>query len=85
MANRPNMTAGRLWLDTFARLNPGVSRGQAAAEMNALFPKILDATVPPGMRHMPEVEKARLEVKARAHWLEQASLDLYTSPCCCCN
>jgi predicted permease len=60
---------GRLWLDSFARLNPGVSRTQAAAEMNDLFPHILDATLPPAMRHLPEVEKARLEVKpARTGW-----------------
>src|SRR5580698_6166726 len=38
---------GRLWLDTFARLNPGVSRAQAEAEISALFPAILDATLPP--------------------------------------
>ena len=54
----------RLWLDTFARLNPGVSRAQAAAEMNALFPSILDATLPPAMRHWPVVETASFEVKA---------------------
>ncbi len=70
---------GRLWLDTFARLNPGVTRGQAAAEMNALFPKILDAAVPPGIRHMPEVEKARLAVKpARTGWSRLRST--YTEP-----
>ena len=72
-------TAERLWLDTFARLNPGVSRGQAAGEMNALFPKILDATLPAGMRHMPEVEKARLEVKrARTGWSKLRAT--YTQP-----
>ena len=81
----PSKHAGeRLWLDTFARLNPGVSRGQAAAEMNALFPKILDVTLPPAIRHMPEVEKARLAVKpARTGWSKlRATIH---SPCCCFN
>ena len=70
---------GRLWLDTFARLNPGVSRAQAEAEMNSLFPHILDATLPPAMRHMPEVEKVRFEVKpARTGWSKLRSQ--YTEP-----
>ena len=60
---------GRLWLETFARLNPSVSRAEAAAEMNSLFPHILDATLPPAMRHLPVIEKARIEVKpARTGW-----------------
>jgi predicted permease len=60
---------GRLWLDTFARLNPGVSRAQAEAEMNSLFPHILDVAVPPAIRHMPAVAKSRFEVKpARTGW-----------------
>lgn len=72
-------TGARLWLDTFARLNPSVGRGQAAAEMNALFPKILDTALPPGIRHMPEVEKARLEVNpARTGWSKLRSA--YTEP-----
>lgn len=59
----------RLWLDTFARLNPGIKRTQAEAEINTLFPSILDATMPPALRHLPVVEKARLEVKpARTGW-----------------
>ena len=70
---------GRLWLDTFARLNPGVSRGQAAAEMESLFPAIRDATVPPGIRFLPEVQKSRLEVKpARTGWSKLRST--YTEP-----
>ena len=76
----PSKHAGtRLWLDTFARLNPGVIRQQAAAEMTALFPKLLDATLPPAMRHLPEVEKARLVVKpARTGWSKLRSM--YTEP-----
>jgi predicted permease len=70
---------GRLWLDTFARLNPGVSRAQAAAEMDTLFPSILDATLPPAIRHLPDVKKARLEVKpARTGWSKLRSR--YTEP-----
>jgi len=70
---------GRLWLDTFARLDRGVSRAQAAAEMNTLLPSILDATVPPAIRHVPAVEKARFEVKsARTGWSKLRSQ--YTEP-----
>ena len=70
---------GRLWLDTFGRLNPGVSRAQARAEMSSLFPHILDATVPPAIRHMPAIEKARFEVKsARTGWSKLRSQ--YTEP-----
>lgn len=72
-------TGARLWLDTFARLNPGVSRRQAAAEMSALFPKILDATLPPAIRHMPQIEKARFAVRpARTGWSKLRST--YTEP-----
>jgi predicted permease len=60
---------GHLWLQSFARLNPGVSREQSAAEMNALFPHILDAVLPAAMRHLPMVEKSRFVVKsARTGW-----------------
>jgi predicted permease len=60
---------GRLWLQTFARLNSGVSQEQASAEMNSLFPHILDAVLPPAIRHMPVVEKSRFAVKpARTGW-----------------
>jgi putative ABC transport system permease protein len=70
---------GSLWLETFARLNPGVSRARAAAEMNTLFPSILDATIPPAIRHLPVIEKARLEVKpGRTGWSKLRSM--YTEP-----
>jgi predicted permease len=60
---------GRLWLQTFARLSPGVKRAQAGAEMNTLLPAILDETVPSAMRHLPVIETARFEVKpARTGW-----------------
>jgi putative ABC transport system permease protein len=70
---------GRLWLDTFARLNPGVARTQAEAEMNALLPSILDATLPPALRHLPQVEKARLEVKSASTGWSKLRLQ-YTEP-----
>jgi predicted permease len=70
---------GRLWLDTFARLNPGVTRTQAAAEINALFPSILDATLPPVLRHLPQIEKARLEVKSASTGWSKLRLQ-YTEP-----
>ena len=70
---------GRLWLESFARLNPGVSRARAAAEMNTLFPSIVKATVPAELLHLPAVEKARFEVKpARTGWSKLRSQ--YTEP-----
>ncbi|HEX3471210.1 MAG TPA: ABC transporter permease [Silvibacterium sp.] len=70
---------GRLWLDTFARLNSGVSRGQTAAEMNAIFPGILDAVAPPAVRHLPVNQKPRIQVKsARTGWSKLRST--YTEP-----
>src|SRR6185436_7450783 len=35
-----------LWLDSMARLRPGVSLQQARAQMNTLWPGVLMATVP---------------------------------------
>ncbi|MGD0891013.1 MAG: ABC transporter permease [Terracidiphilus sp.] len=72
-------TSAQLWLDTFARLNHGVSLTQASAEMNSHFPRILDATVPPDMRHVPAIEKSRIEVKsARTGWSKLRTQ--YTQP-----
>jgi predicted permease len=70
---------GHLWLDTFARLKPGVSQRQAAAEMGALFPTIRNASLPPAMRNMPAVLKSRLTVKsARTGWSKLRAT--YTQP-----
>jgi predicted permease len=70
---------GRLWLQTFGRLNPGVSRAQAAAEMNTLFPSILQSTVPPALQHLPVIEQARFKMKpARTGWSRLRSQ--YTEP-----
>lgn len=49
-------SAGAMWLTTLARLKPGVSRAQAAAEMNSLWPGIMDTVVPAKMRHAPFIE-----------------------------
>jgi predicted permease len=70
---------GRLWLTTFARLKPGVTREQATAEMAILFPKILDEIMPPAVRHLPEVLKSKFDVDpARTGW---STLRLqYTQP-----
>ena len=70
---------GRLWLDTFARLNPGVTRTQAEVEVNTLFPAILDATLPPVLRHLPQIEKAHLEVKSASTGWSRLRLQ-YTEP-----
>jgi predicted permease len=60
---------GSLWLTTMARLKPGVSLKQAAAEVTALFPRVMDDTLPPQVRHQPVVDHARLIVlPGRAGW-----------------
>jgi len=47
--------------------------------MNTLFPSILDATLPPAIRHLPVIEKARFDVKpARTGWSKLRSR--YTAP-----
>jgi predicted permease len=70
---------GRLWLQTFARLNPGMNREQAAAEMNTLLPTILDETVPPAMRHLAVIETAHFEVKPASTGWSRLRLG-YTRP-----
>ncbi len=53
---------GNLWLITMARLKPDVSVKVASAEMAALCPVVMDETVPPAVRHIPVIEKARFVV-----------------------
>jgi putative ABC transport system permease protein len=60
---------GMMWLTAFARLKPGVGRAQAEAELTTLFPSMLDAALPLGIRHLPEVEHSTLDVSpARTGW-----------------
>jgi predicted permease len=62
-------TAASMWLTTLARLKPGVDHKEAAAEMDALWPGILDATIPPKARHVPFIEKLRASVApGRTGW-----------------
>jgi predicted permease len=70
---------GRLWLTTFARLKPGVSLEQAAAETAAIFPQIKKETLPAPMLKLPDVQTARLEVVPG--WTGWSELRLkYTQP-----
>jgi predicted permease len=60
---------GMMWLTTLARLKPGVDRAQAQAEMATLFPSMLDAMLPPAIRHLPEIEHSTVDVDpARTGW-----------------
>lgn len=62
-------SAGAMWLTTLARLKPGVSRAQAGAEMNSLWPRILDAVIPPKMRHARFIETMGFNVlPGRTGW-----------------
>jgi predicted permease len=70
---------GGLWLQTFARLSPGVNRERAAAEINMLLPAIQDETLPPAMRHLQVVETARFEVKSASTGWSRLRLQ-YTGP-----
>ncbi len=72
-------TPGRLWLTTFARLKPGVSLEQAAAEMDAIFPQVKKETLPAELLKVPEVQKARVEVDPG--WTGWSTLrEQYTEP-----
>lgn len=72
-------SGGRLWLTTFARLKPGVSREQAAAELAAIFPQIKKETMPAPLLKIPDVQKARVEVVPG--WTGWSELRLqYTQP-----
>jgi predicted permease len=60
---------GMMWLTAFARLKAGVNRAHAQAEITTLFPSMLNAMLPPAIRHMPEVEHSTLDVDpARTGW-----------------
>jgi predicted permease len=62
-------SAGAMWLTTLARLKPGISRAQAASEMNSLWPGILDTVIPAKMRHVPFIENMRFNVlPGRTGW-----------------
>ncbi|HEY3991212.1 MAG TPA: ABC transporter permease [Acidobacteriaceae bacterium] len=64
-------SAERLWLIAFARLRPGISRVQAAAEMSAIFPSLKDEVIPARFRHEPAIEKAKMAVDpGRTGWSE---------------
>jgi predicted permease len=64
-------SAAGLWLLTFARLKPGISRSQAQAGINTLFPVMLDRLMPPPVRHLPVVERATLDADdAHSGWTE---------------
>jgi predicted permease len=61
--------SGSLWLTCLARLRPGISQMQAGAEMNTLWPGIVDASVPAKVRHLPFVEALRFQVlPGRTGW-----------------
>lgn len=60
---------GSLWLTTLARLKPGVTLAQAASDVAAIFPRVMDDTLPPQVRHQPVVDHARLDVQSgHAGW-----------------
>ena len=64
-------TGMRLWLTTFARLKPGVSRRQAEAEIRAELPAFLDVVLPPQARHMPRAAQIQMDVDpASTGWSE---------------
>ena len=61
----------RLWLVTFARLRPGVSREAAKAEMSAIFPSLRREVLSPQLQKAPDVQKARLAVRrGNSGWSE---------------
>jgi hypothetical protein len=58
---------------------PASPAHKAEAEISALFPAILNATLPPVMRHIPQIERACLEVRtASTGWSRLRSH--YTEP-----
>jgi predicted permease len=65
MLHRP----GNLWLTPMARLKPGVSIGQASAEVSALSHLVIEDTLPPQARNLPGVQRARfVALPGRSGW-----------------
>jgi predicted permease len=50
------------WLTTFARLQPGVSRARAQAEVATLQASLLQSTLPPAILQLPHIRTATLDV-----------------------
>lgn len=69
----------RLWLITFARLKPGVSRSAAQAEMSAIFPSLKEEVIPVRFRHEPAIEKAKMVVDPGATGWSELRME-YTQP-----
>lgn len=67
------------WLTAFARMKPGVSHGQAAAELRTVLPAMLKALLPPQLLQNPVTKKVTLDLDdARTGW-STLRLD-YTRP-----
>jgi hypothetical protein len=65
MLHRP----GNLWLTPMARLKPGVTLGQASAEVSALSHLVIEDTLPPQARNLPVVQRARFAaLPGRSGW-----------------
>jgi predicted permease len=65
MLHRP----GNLWLTPMARLKPGVTLGQASAEVSALSHLVIEDTLPLQARNLPAVQRARfVALPGRSGW-----------------
>ena len=65
MLHRP----GNLWLTTMARLKPGVTLGQASAELSTLSHHVIEDTLPPQVRNLPGIQHARfVALPGRSGW-----------------
>ncbi len=62
-------SAAAMWLTTFARLKPNVTRMQAGTEMDALWPGMMETEVPAKIRHAPFIESLHPAVlPGRSGW-----------------